>query len=356
MRLAIPATFLALAGAAVLVTLPPALVAGESARDAVERLMPQLLSDDDTQRADAEKSLFALGDAGRTELERITRENDPRRAVTALRLLQSPKWSKTGTEPGEQRAQREDGATDSNLPAELEQRLQEMRARLDRQAEELRRRFETFDRDFAVRLPQFEFRPGGQGGASSGTIVENENKLSWTIDAGGRVKVTVQDGKDAPEQKYEAESMEALKREHPDVAKRLETVTGGDWTTIWRGSMSPRVRIERGPRGSEPKLDAPFDFGAPATPVLGISWSPVPDVLRDQLELGTGGMVVEQVVEKSLAEKLGLAKHDVLLEVQGKPVAGSSDVRALLENSKEGEKVTALVVRKGQRKTLEAVK
>jgi hypothetical protein len=356
MRLAIPATVLALAGAAALLTLPSVLVAGESARDAVERLMPQLLSEDDTQRADAEKSLFALGDAGRAELERITRENDPRRAVTALRLLQSPKWSKTATEPGEQRAQREDGATDSNLPADLEQRLEEMRARLDRQAEELRRRFETFDRDFAVRMPQFEFRPGDAGGASSGTIVENDKKLSWSIDSGGRVKVTVEDGKDAPEQKYEAESMEALKKEHPEVAKRLEAVTGGDWTTIWRGPASPRVRVERGPRDGELKPDAPFDLGAPATPVLGISWSPVPEVLRDQLELGTGGMVVEQVVPKSLAEKLGLAKNDVLLEVQGKPVAGAPDVRAALENEKEGEKVTALVVRKGQRKTLEAVK
>src|SRR5262245_63404540 len=247
MRLAIPATFLALAGAAALVAPPPALRAEESARDAVERLMPQLLSEDGTQRADAEKSLFALGDAGRTELERITRESDPRRAITALRLLQSSKWGKTAKDSGEQRIQREEADTDWQLPADLEQRLQAMREQLDRQAAELRRRFETFDKDFAVRMPRFEFRPGGTGGASSGTVVENEKKLSWTIEQDGRVKVTVQDGKDAPEQKYEAESMEALKKEHPDVAKRLESVTGGDWTTIWKGATTPRVRIERGP-------------------------------------------------------------------------------------------------------------
>ena len=117
-----------------------------------------------------------------------------------------------------------------------------------------------------------------------------------------------------------------------------------------------RARSSEHPIAVNLKLDGPFDAAAPATPVLGISYSPVPEVLRDQLELGTGGMVVEQVVEKSLAEKLGLAKNDVLLEVQGKPVASAPDVRAALEDAKDGEKVTALVVRKGQRKTLETTK
>jgi S1-C subfamily serine protease len=79
-------------------------------------------------------------------------------------------------------------------------------------------------------------------------------------------------------------------------------------------------------------------------------------VLRDQFDLPSGGMVVETVVNDSLAEKLGLARHDVLLEIAGKPVGGSPDVRAALEGVKAGDKVTAVVLRKGQRKTLEAVR
>jgi PDZ domain-containing protein len=357
MRLTLPATILALAGTAAIVTLPAALRADESAHDAVERLMPQLLSEDETQRADAEKSLFALGDAGRAELERVTRENDPRRAITALRLLQSPKWAKTAKADGEQRAQREDAGTDPDENTGLEDRLDRMRARLDREMEELRRRFESFDRDFTLRMPQFEWGPARIGGASNGTIVENDKRLSWSIDADGRVKVTVQDGKDAPEQKYEAPSMEALKKEHPDVATRLESATRtDDWTVTLNGGAGPHVQLRRGFRDGQRKAEVPDDLDAPATPVLGVTWSPVPDVLREQLDLGGGGIVVEGVVNKSLAEKLGLARNDVLLEVQGKPVSGSADVRAALENAKEGEKVTALVVRKGQRKTLEAVK
>ncbi len=359
MRLTLPATFLALAGTAALVTMSPALLAEESAHDAVERLMPQLLSEDDTQRADAEKSLFALGDAGRAELERITRDSDPKRAITALRLLQSSKWGKAAKEGGEQRVQREDGAAAADdewgLSEDLEKRLEEMRARLDRELADLRRRFESFDQDIAVRLPRFEIRPGNADGSSAGTIVENDKTLSWSIEADGHVKVTVKDGKDAPEQKYEAANMEALRKEHPEVAKRLESVTGGDWNTVWKGAGT-RLRLQTVPRVGGLHSVVPDDVGAAATPVLGISWSPVSDVLRDQLDLPAGGMVVEQVVEKSLAAKLGLAKNDVLLEVQGKSVGVAADVRAALENAKEGEKVTALVVRKGQRKTLEAVK
>src|SRR5437868_15444531 len=99
MRFALPATVLAVSGAALLLALPAALrAADETPHDAVERLMPQLLSDDETTRADAERGLFQLGEAGRSELERMTRDGDPRKAITALRLLQSPKWNKAAKE------------------------------------------------------------------------------------------------------------------------------------------------------------------------------------------------------------------------------------------------------------------
>lgn len=361
MRLTLPATALALAGTAALVAFPAVLRAGESAHDAVERLMPQLLSENDTLRADAEKSLYALGESGRAELERITRESDPKRAITALRLLQSDRWSKAASTEGEQRVQREtpdaNADDDSAAGGSMENRLDELRGRLDREMEDLRRRFESFDRDFTLRMPKFEFSAPGAAGASNGTIFENDKKLSWAIEADGHVKVTVQDGKDAPEQKYEAPSMDALKKEHPDVAKRLETATGKDWTLSWSHDIQPHLRsFEHSLRDRVRKLESPDDGAAPATPVLGVTWSPVPDVLREQLDLGTGGIVVEEVVPTSLAQKLGLARNDVLLELQGKPVAGSTDVRTALENAKEGEKVTALVVRKGMKKTLEVVK
>src|SRR2546426_7414545 len=102
------ATALAIAGGAFLLVRPSAVrAADESAHDAVERLMPDLMSDDDVVRKDAEKKLHELGDPARAELERVTRENDPRRAVTALRLLDDSKWTKPKLKAGEAPARRD---------------------------------------------------------------------------------------------------------------------------------------------------------------------------------------------------------------------------------------------------------
>lgn len=354
MRRTFTITALALSGAAALVALPGALRAGdETPRDAVERLLPQLMSDDDALRGDAEKSLFALGEAGRAELERVTRENDPRRAITALRLLQSPKWAKR-VAPGEQRAQRDGEEPGPTPPEDASRRLDDLQSRMQREMEEMRRRFESMNREFRLRLPEIDLHGGALRGASSGSIIENDRKTSWTVEEDGRVKVTVQDGKDAPEQTFEAKDFETLKKEQPEIAKRVEPMIGSGSVRrfVWR--LDPDQRVQRFDGGRGPA--DPFRLDLAATPVLGVEWSPVPDVLRDQLELGAGGIVVDGVVAGSLAEKLGLARHDVLLDVNGKSVSGSPDVRAALEDAKAGEKVTATVVRKGQRKVLEAVK
>src|SRR5690349_21527233 len=107
MKFPLTAAALALGAGAALLAFPGILRAGdETPHDAVERLMPQLLSDDDAVRADAERRVFDLGEAGRKELERVTRESDPRRAVTALRLLESPKWGRP-VKAGEQRVHKE---------------------------------------------------------------------------------------------------------------------------------------------------------------------------------------------------------------------------------------------------------
>jgi hypothetical protein len=354
MRLAFVASAFALTGAAALILVPRALRAADDApREVVERLMPQLLSDDDAARAEAEKKLFDLGEPGRAEIERMTRDADPRRAVTALRLLQSKGWAKAARKDGERRVYRL-GENDESGRADVRiLRLDDLEARIEGQMEELRKRLGNLDQDFTWVTPEFGVRGGSFHGSSSGSIVENDKKLSWTIDEDGGVKVTTQDGKDEPERTYEAKDLETLKKEHPDVAKRVEPLVG-------RSNARPFV-LRIGPNGRtlfHGDVDGkhPFFLGAPQTGVLGVQWSPVTDVLREQLELPQGGMVVDAVVKDSLAEKLGVVKHDVLLELQGRPVDGSVEVKKALADVKAGEKVTALVVRKGQRKSLETTK
>jgi hypothetical protein len=355
MRLTLPATVLFVTGAAALLAVPAVLrAADESPHDAVERLMPQLLSDDDTLRTEAEKSLFQLGDAGRAELERLTRDTDPRRAVAALRLLQSPKWAKSAKPSGEQRVERDDGS-EPQPGADRPDRVEDLRAQVERQLAEMRRQMERWDRSFTMPMPGFDAQAGALTPGSSGSIVENDRSTKWSVDADGRVKVTVKDGKDAPEEHYEAKDLDELKKEHPDVAKRIDGMLGRNRTFVFRSGPDQRLRLFNGQGGPRERVD-PFQLDAPQAPVLGIEWTPVPDVLRDQVDLPAGGIVVESVVKDSLAEKLGLARHDVLVEIQGKPVSGSPDVRDALDAVKAGEKVTATVVRKGQKKTLEATK
>lgn len=358
MRRTLTITVLTLTGAAALLALPAALrAADETPQDAIERLMPQLMSEDDAVRGEAEKSLFALGEAGRAELERVTRETDPRRAITALRLLQSPKWPKKAPAPGEQRAQREGDGEKPARPDDASRQFGDLEARMQREMEEMRRRFDEMERGFQLKLPQLDLHGGGLRGASSGSIIENDRKTSWTVEEDGHVKVTVQDGKDAPEQTFEAKDFETLKKEQPEIAKRVEPMIGSGSVRrfTWRLDPDQKIQLFDG-SGARARGFDPFRIDATQTPVLGVEWSPVPDVLRDQLELGAGGIVVENVVAGSLAEKLGLARHDVIVELNGKPVSGSPDVRAALEGVKPGEKVSATIVRKGQRKVLEGVR
>jgi PDZ domain-containing protein len=341
------------AGAAALIAYPLVLrAADETPHDAVERLMPNLMSDDDTLRSDAEKQLFALGQPGRTELERITRDNDPRRAVTALRLLQDKKWAKAKLKSGEEAARREggNGIADDERISDFDG----IRLRLERQMEDLRRQFQDFDRNFEFHLPQLGVTLDALHGRSSGTVVENDRSLSWTTDESGHVKVTVKDGKDAPEETYEAKSLEDLKKDHPEIAERLEKAMPKQEARGFVFRFDPRRFQDREDRDTDVSRERPFATTT-QTYLLGIEWSPLSDVLKEQLDVSSG-VVVEAVVKGSLAERLGLARNDVLLEVGGRGVNSSADVRAALESVKAGQPVKAVVLRKGQKKTLETTK
>jgi membrane-associated protease RseP (regulator of RpoE activity) len=217
---------------------------------------------------------------------------------------------------------------------------------------EMQRRMEQWDHSFTMAVPGVDLKGGVLPPGSSGAIVENDRSTKWSVDQDGRIKVTVKDGADAKEETFEAKDMEELKKDHPEIAKRLGGVLGQGRAFVWRSGPEQRLKLF----GKDLGQGGTWALRAPEPPVLGIEWTPVPDVLRDQVELPDGGIVVESVVKDSLAEKLGLQRHDVLVEVQGKAVGGTPDVRAALGEVKAGEKVTAVVVRKGLKKALETTK
>jgi hypothetical protein len=65
---------------------------------------------------------------------------------------------------------------------------------------------------------------------------------------------------------------------------------------------------------------------------VGVRTEPAPPVLRAQLKLPEGapeGVVVEDVLEKGAAAVAGVKKWDLLLEVDGRPVASEADLEPL---------------------------
>jgi hypothetical protein len=74
------------------------------------------------------------------------------------------------------------------------------------------------------------------------------------------------------------------------------------------------------------------------------------DLPRDQ------GMVVEEVGPNAPAAKAGLKQHDILLEVDGKPVPSKRDeFDKLLDGIEANRKVEAVVMRKGKKETFKGL-
>jgi serine protease Do/serine protease DegQ len=72
------------------------------------------------------------------------------------------------------------------------------------------------------------------------------------------------------------------------------------------------------------------------------------------MQNGSSGAVISQVAADSAADKAGLKTGDVVLEINGKPVRDSSDVRNAVGLLRIGQKVELLVLREGKRKSLSA--
>ena len=92
-------------------------------------------------------------------------------------------------------------------------------------------------------------------------------------------------------------------------------------------------------------------------PRLGAQVRKPSQTLEDQLDLPKDqGMVVEEVGANSAAAKAGMKRHDILLELNGKPVPSKKeDFVKLLESIKAKTPVDAVVMRKGKKETLKGL-
>jgi C-terminal processing protease CtpA/Prc len=102
----------------------------------------------------------------------------------------------------------------------------------------------------------------------------------------------------------------------------LKVLRGGKAITI---HVRPQFRVTIGPVAKEQ-----------TEYYIGVSLEPIEDALRTQLGLTAGqGVVITDVVKDSAAEKAGVQKHDLALELGGKPVGTPEALAHQVQENKD---------------------
>ncbi|MBK9383816.1 MAG: PDZ domain-containing protein [Planctomycetes bacterium] len=318
-------------------------------------LIEQLGSPDDGVRSRAREALSARGEGARAALDHAARESkDPEVRWNARKLLRRLEDG-SATPPPSTRLERHDGG-DAQKPRELEGQEPDP-------------------------LP---------GGAAAG----RSSSKSVQIGPDGRVKVTVTEELDGQRQTktYEAESMEELRRQHPDLLGGIRIGRAGEVPGLeeiqkqlerfrenldgrgFEGFEELRRQLEselpeafqRVPRLQDEALrplrermkplesfrDLPrVDELAPAKELppherLGVKVEPLhPEVARFLEVPEDCGLLVGEVIEGSLAKRLGLRAKDVIVSIQGEPVRTPESIRSALARTPLDAKVRVEVLR-----------
>lgn len=90
-----------------------------------------------------------------------------------------------------------------------------------------------------------------------------------------------------------------------------------------------------------------------ARPWIGVYTQKIDKDLAEAFNLDQdNGIVVVDVVDDSPADEAGLKRKDVIIEFNGKKVGGSEPLTDFVRDTKIGDKVEVVVLRKGEKKTL----
>jgi serine protease Do len=123
-----------------------------------------------------------------------------------------------------------------------------------------------------------------------------------------------------------------------EAAVPLKVLRGGKPVTI---QVRPNYRVTLGPA-----VETKSEY------YIGVSLEPVDDAFRTQLALPADqGVLISDVVAGSPAEKAGVKKHDIVLELGGKPVA-SPDALASQVQAVRDTPTTLKLLRAGKPLTL----
>ena len=102
-------------------------------------------------------------------------------------------------------------------------------------------------------------------------------------------------------------------------------------------------------------VDQLIEFGEVQRGLLGVMVQDFTPDLAEALGIQAGvGAVITQVEPDSAAEAAGLQAGDLIVSVDGRPVAGSADLRSQIGLKRTGRTITIEFIRDGERQTVEA--
>jgi len=331
----------------------------------VSALIDRLGAEDFAARRKAEQDLLALGKSAVPELEKAAKDHrDAHVRFEATKLLKKIRAGRAGEKPLAERGA--DGTRDDGRESAQRRRIEEMIRRLEAQGllgekemERLRKALE----EGGPLIGGGRLAPPG-GGAMQGHVINGDRRIDFRRDGEGRVVVTITE--DGETKKYEAGSMEELKKKAPEVhalvTKHFGHVKirmapfgfgfrwpGGSWPEWSELPGFPRRPPQKRPEVPlrERRAEVPGGFR------MGIWIGELSEALRVHLKLSKDeGVLVEEVVTGSLADRIGLKRFDVIRRLNGAPVLGARAVRAGVEKVPEGGRVTVEIIRKGDPLTL----
>jgi S1-C subfamily serine protease len=93
-----------------------------------------------------------------------------------------------------------------------------------------------------------------------------------------------------------------------------------------------------------------------AKPWLGVAIQDVSEKIAQKNKMAEeSGAYVTEVTDKSPADSVGIEKGDVVVEFAGKQIEDANELAKAVQKGKVGEKVTIVVIRKGEKKSFQAV-
>lgn len=249
-------------------------------------------------------------------------------------------------------------------------------AEMERRMTELMRRMEAMgiqDEDLLEQMRKLSERPLGPGGLGSffgggvvsGSVNTGDEGIEYEqrVDGSVRVRIT----KDGETKEYEAESMDALEKEHPDVAAKVKPHFGNirirvgapDWFPgLHRGGRRlPGIPFGEAVPGERERPLGERDGGVPAGFRLGVWVGDVSEALRSHLKLEENeGVLVEEIVPGSFAAEMGIRRLDVIRKANGETVTSAEDLRRIIGSVDRGGQVSVDVTRRGEPLSLMAVR